>query len=65
MKVQEIILDVIGLALIALSIYDFYFRAADFMQSTLIGVAGLSLLVLKGSQIRKIVEKLVDKYLNK
>ena len=65
MKIQETILDIIGVILICLSIYDFYFRAADFMQSTMIGVAGLSLLVLKGSQIRKFIEKLIDKYLSK
>jgi len=65
MKFQEILLDIVGVVLIGLSMYDFYFKDADFIQSSLIGMAGLSLLVLEGSQIRKIVEKLIDKYIKK
>lgn len=65
MKFEEIILDIIGVALVLLSIYDFYFRDGDFIQSTMIGIAGLGLLVLKGSQIRKYIEKLIDKKINK
>ena len=65
MKAEEIVLDIIGIALVLLSIYDFYFREGDFIQSTIIGVAGLGLFVLKGSQVRKYIEKLIDKKINK
>jgi len=60
MKIQEIILDIIGIILVLLSIYDFYFREADFMQSTIIGVAGLSLFILDGSAVKKYIKKIID-----
>ena len=60
MKIQEIILDIIGLILVLLSIYDFYFRAADFTQSTIIGVAGLSLFILDGSAVKKFITKIIN-----
>ncbi len=60
MKIQEIILDIIGIILVLLSIYDFYFREADFTQSTIIGVAGLSLFILDGSAVKKYITKLIN-----
>ena len=60
MKIQEIILDIIGLILVLLSIYDFYFREADFTQSTIIGVAGLILFILDGSAVKKFITKLIN-----
>ncbi len=60
MKIQEIILDVIGIALVILSIYDFYFREAPFMESTVLGVAGLSLFLLETSSIKKYIKKVID-----
>ena len=65
MKGQEIILDILGLLLIAASIYFFYEEMITFEQGTAIGVAGLALFVLKGSNIRKYIEKILDKYLMK
>ena len=65
MKGQEIILDILGLLLIAASIYFFYEKMISFEQGTTIGVAGLALFVLKGSNIRKYIEKILDKYLMK
>lgn len=65
MKFQEIILDVIGVAAIGLSLWAYFFAGFDFKECTLIGVFGLSLFVLKGSKIRDIVEKLVNKFLDK
>jgi hypothetical protein len=60
MKTQEIILDVIGIALVILSIYDFYFRSAPFMESTILGVGGLSLFLLETSSIKKYIKKIID-----
>lgn len=65
MKLQEIILDILGILLILLSLYGFYFLDVDFNESTFIGVTGLALFVLKGSSIRKMVEALIEKYLKK
>lgn len=65
MKAQETILDVIGLILISISIYFFYIDLIDFNEGTIIGVCGLALFVLKGSNIRKYVVKVLDKYLMK
>jgi hypothetical protein len=65
MKQQEIILDVIGLLLIAISIYFFYIELISFEEGTVIGICGLALFVLKGSNIRKYVVKILDKYLMK
>jgi type IV secretory pathway VirB2 component (pilin) len=61
MKKQELILDIIGIILIGISLYGFYFLGTDFWQSTAIGIFGLSLFVFKGSQIRKMIEKLFNK----
>lgn len=65
MKAEEIILDVIGIILIGVSIYLFIDEMLDFTQSTIVGCVGLALFVLKGSNIRKYIEKVLDKYLNK
>jgi len=61
MKKQELILDILGILLLALSLYGFYFLETDFWQSTAIGIFGLSLFVFKGSQIRKMIQKLFNK----
>ena len=65
MKIEEIVLDIIGVILIGLSIYLFIDEMLDFYQSTIVGCVGLALFVLKGSNIRKYVEKVLDKYLSK
>lgn len=65
MKFEEIVLDIIGVILIGLSIYLFIDEMLDFYQSTIVGCVGLALFVLKGSNIRKYVEKVLDKYLMK
>ncbi len=65
MKIQETIFDVIGLLLIAASIYFFYVDKLTFNEGTVIGCVGLALFVLKGSNIRKYVMKIIDKYLNR
>lgn len=65
MKLQEIILDVIGVAAIGLSLWAYFFMGFDFKECTLIGVGGLALFVLKGSSVRRFIEKLIDKYLSK
>lgn len=65
MKIQETILDILGLGLIAASIYFFYVDKLTFNEGTVIGCVGLSLFVLKGSNIRKYVMKIIDKYLNR
>ena len=42
MKNQEIILDILGLALFIFSIYGFYFMEVSLLNSTLVGVGGLA-----------------------
>lgn len=62
---KEIILDIIGIVAVLLSLYAYFFMGFDFNECTLIGVAGLSLFILKDSSIRKIVERIIDKFLKK
>lgn len=64
-KKQEIVLDVIGVLAILLSLWAYFFNGFDFFQSTIIGLFGLTLLVLKGSSIRKLVIELVEALINK
>lgn len=65
MKLEEIILDILGVAAILLSLWAYFFQGFDFTECTIIGCFGISLFVLKGSAIRKLVEKVIDKYLNR
>jgi uncharacterized membrane protein len=65
MKRQEIILDIIGVIAIILSLGAYFFYDFDFYQSTIIGVFGLALFVLKGSVIRKLVTDLVEALIEK
>lgn len=65
MKIEETILDMLGLLLIATSVYFFYIEKLTFNEGTIVGIIGLSLFVLKGSNIRKYVVKLLDRYLMK
>lgn len=62
---KEIILDIIGVVAILLSLYAYFFMGYDFWQCTAMGVGGLALFVFKESAIRKLVEKLINKYLDK
>ena len=62
---KEIILDIIGVVAILLSLYGYFFMNYDFLQCTGIGIGGLALFVFKESYIRKFVEKLINKYLDK
>jgi len=62
---QEMILDAIGILAILLSLWAYFFNGFDFFQSTIIGLFGLTLLVLKGSSIRKLVIKLVEALIEK
>lgn len=68
-KAQETILDIIGVLLIIISMWAYYFNQYSFAESTIIGCVGLALFVLKGSAIRKLVTDLVKaiikKYLTK
>ena len=61
---REYILDIIGVLLILLSIYDYFFMDRGFYESTAIGVVGLALFVLKESSIRKFVESFFKKRLD-
>ena len=65
MKLQELILDILGVCLFIVSIYGFYFLEVGFMESTAMGVAGLALLVLKSSSIRKFIEEIIRKKIGK
>lgn len=65
MKLQEIILDVIGVIAVLLSLYFYFFEGFDFKECTLIGTAGLALFVLQGSKIRALIEKLINSLINK
>lgn len=65
MKTQDNILDAIGILLIILSIVFFAMKMITFDEGTLVGITGLSLFLLKGSYIRKLLVKIIDKYLNK
>lgn len=65
MKAQEIILDVLGLALFIFSIYGFYFLDVSLLESTAVGIGGLSLFVLKTSKIRIYIEDFIKKKLDK
>ena len=65
MKLQEIILDIIGIAAILLSLWAYFFQGFEFYESTIVGCVGLALFVLKGSNIRKYMELIIQKYLNK
>lgn len=65
MKVKEIILDVIGIIIIGLSLWAYFFMNFDFKESTIMGCVGLFLFVLKGSAIRKLVIELVEALINK
>lgn len=49
---REIILDIIGVAAILLSLWAYFFGGFDFF-------------VFKGSKVRQLLEKLIDKYLSK
>lgn len=60
MRLQEFILDIIGLSLIMLSNYDYFFRDGNFVQDSILGIAGLALLVMDGSQIKKYIKKVID-----
>lgn len=62
-NIQEIILDVIGILIILLSLWAYFFMGFDFTECTIMGCVGLSLFVLKGSAIRKLVLGLIDKYI--
>lgn len=62
---REIILDIIGVAAILLSLWAYFFGGFDFFQCTVIGCVGLALFVFKGSKVRQLLEKLIDKYLSK
>jgi len=65
MKLEEIILDIIGVAALLLSLYFYFFEGFDFKECTLIGSAGLALFVLQGSNVRKLVEKLITALIDK
>lgn len=65
MKIQEIILDVIGVLAVLTSLYAYFFMGFDFKECTLIGVGGLALFVLQGSSIRRVIERLINKFLTK
>lgn len=65
MKAQEAILDIIGVLLIILSMWAYYFNQYSFIESTAIGCVGLALFVLKGSAIRKLVIELVKALIKK
>lgn len=65
MKTQDLILDILGLIIVLLSLWGYFFQGFDFYQSTIIGCVGLALFVLKGSKIRSFVEKIINKYLDK
>lgn len=62
MKLQEIILDIIGIGLILLSAYAFLNGIVEFKEATIIGLCGLALFVLKGSSIRKMVVSFINKF---
>lgn len=62
---REIILDIIGVIFIIASIVFFYLEKIDFTQGTFLVVAGLTLFVFKGSNVRTYITKLLDKYFNK
>ena len=62
---REIILDIIGGIFLLASIIFFYLDKITFIQGTALGVAGLALFVFKESAIRKLVEKFINKYLDK
>ena len=62
MKVQDIILDILGIGLFLFSIYGFYYLEAGFAESTGIGIAGLALFILKGSAIRKLILNYISKF---
>jgi len=64
-KKQEMILDVIGILAILLSLWAYFFNGFDFFQSTIIGLFGLALFVLKGSSIRKLVMDLIEALIEK
>ena len=65
MKIEEIILDIVGLGILCLSIYAYFFMGIGFIEGTCIGIAGLSLFIFKTSQIRKFVEKIINNKLGK
>jgi hypothetical protein len=65
MKAQEIILDVLGLALFIFSIYGFYFMDVSLLESTAVGCGGLALFVLKTSAVRTYIEDFIKKKLGK
>jgi len=65
MKTNDRIINVIGLLLIILSIYFFYINIISFTEGTTIGLTGLVLYVLKGSAIRRYIQELLTKFLNK
>ncbi len=59
---REIFLDIIGVSLVVISVIAFKDQLITFEQGSIIGVAGLSLFILKSSQIRKIILKIIDKF---
>lgn len=65
MKIQEIILDVIGVIAVLLSLYAYFFQGFSFKECTMIGVGGLALFVLQGSSVRRVIEKLINKFVSK
>lgn len=65
MKIQELILDIIGIIAILLSLWAYFFNGFEFYQSTIIGCVGLALFVLKGSAIRKLVITAINALIKK
>jgi len=61
MKFQEIILDIIGLCIVVLAMYSFYWKDTTAINSIGGLLIGLSLFLLKSSQIRKLVKKFIKK----
>jgi uncharacterized membrane protein len=65
MKAQEIILDILGLALFIFSMYAFFYMGVDFYKCTALGIVGLALFVLKTSKVRGYIESFIKNKLDK
>jgi len=60
MNIHEIILDILGVIIVILSLYGYFFAGFEFYQCTLLGLMGLALFVLKESKVRGFITKYFD-----
>jgi len=62
-KLLEFLLQLVGFGLFLLSILFYFGGKIDFMEGTIAGCVGLSLILFNASQIRDYLKQIIDKNL--